>query len=239
MHRYNDQCQVFEEIFDCCAVSFFGDKYAKVSEIKNIFEKALYFVDREVRDQLYMTMDYSNKGLVDYETYTEIMRAWASFSAVDINNDNELDIKELKTLIWAMEGKEPDEKRMQKELKDRDLDFDKLVSRLEFITYLLTPSGEGQGYYDFKIKRMFDQSDINKDGVVDRDEFLEMVSTTIEDLIRENDDDPGLQNELMKNLGEGLFEELDKDGEGTLEWNEFKHFSATLRKRYKLLTAKE
>jgi len=48
-------------------------------------------------------MDYSNKGLVDHETYTGIMRAWASFSAVDINNTNELDANELKTLFWILE----------------------------------------------------------------------------------------------------------------------------------------
>jgi hypothetical protein len=32
------------------------------------------------------------------------MKPWASFSATDINNDNELDISELKTLIWLMDG---------------------------------------------------------------------------------------------------------------------------------------
>ena len=113
---------IFEEIFDCRAINVYGDRYARVSDIKEILDQALYKIDKETLEKLYMVMDYSNKGLVDHETYTEIMRAWASFSAVDINNDNSLDIMELKMLIWAMEGKEPDEQRMQMEMKDRGLD---------------------------------------------------------------------------------------------------------------------
>ena len=59
-----------------------------------------------------MIMDYKNEGVVHKAVYLKIMEAWSSFSATDINNDNELDIGELKTLIWIMEEKEPDEKRV-------------------------------------------------------------------------------------------------------------------------------
>lgn len=77
-----------------------------------ILDKALSFIDKAIRDKLYMIMDYSNRGLVDNETYTGIMRAWASFSAVDINNTNELDANELKTLFWILDDIEPDERRI-------------------------------------------------------------------------------------------------------------------------------
>ena len=40
------------------------------------------------------------------------MKPWASFSATDINNDNELDDQELKILIWLMDDEEPDERRV-------------------------------------------------------------------------------------------------------------------------------
>jgi len=40
------------------------------------------------------------------------MKLWASFSATDINNDNQLDAGELKTLIWLVEEKEPSETRV-------------------------------------------------------------------------------------------------------------------------------
>jgi len=53
-------------------------------------------------------MDYDAHGIVDEQTYTKIMKTWCCFSAVDVNNDNELDIEELGTLIWVVEGNEPD-----------------------------------------------------------------------------------------------------------------------------------
>lgn len=97
-------------------------------------------------------MDYSNKGLVSHETYTGIMRAWASFSAVDINNTNELDANELKTLFWILEDNEPDERRIQQELKLLDEDGGGTVDRLEYISYLMSPPGEGSAYFDLNLK---------------------------------------------------------------------------------------
>ena len=166
-----------------------GDKFAKVSDIQEILDKALHFIDKEIREKLYMIMDYNNKGLVDRETYIEIMRSWSSFSAVDINNDNELDIDELKTLIWVLEDQEPDERRIQQELKLIDEDGGGTVDRLEFISYLMSPAGEGSGYYDFNVKKMFDQFDINKDGFIDKDEFYIILKSTFEDIVREKTKD--------------------------------------------------
>ena len=44
--------------------------------------------------------------------YFTVMKPWASFSATDINNDNELDAGELKTLIWLVDEVEPSEARV-------------------------------------------------------------------------------------------------------------------------------
>ena len=59
-------------------------------------------------------MDYSNKGAINEQEFMTIMKPWASFSATDINNDNELDVQELKTLIWLTDGDEPDTRRVNK-----------------------------------------------------------------------------------------------------------------------------
>ena len=57
-------------------------------------------------------MDYDGKGAISENQFMATMRAWSSFSATDINNDNELDIQELKTLIWLSDGNEPDDRRV-------------------------------------------------------------------------------------------------------------------------------
>jgi len=58
-------------------------------------------------------MDNNNKGAISESQFMATMKAWSSFSATDINNDNELDIQELKTLIWLTDGEEPDDRRVQ------------------------------------------------------------------------------------------------------------------------------
>lgn len=65
--------------------------------------------------------------------YFNVMRPWASFSATDINNDNELDAGELKTLIWLVDEVEPSEARVQRDLKLIDADGSGTIDRLEYI----------------------------------------------------------------------------------------------------------
>jgi len=74
----------------------------------------------------------------EYE-YFAIMKPWASFSATDINNDNELDSGELKTLIWLVDGEEPAEVRVARDLKEMDRDNSGTIDRLEWIEYLASP----------------------------------------------------------------------------------------------------
>lgn len=57
----------------------------------------------------------------------------ACFSATDINNDNELDSGELKNLFWLLEGKEPENARVLKEMKNIDEDGSGSIDRLEWI----------------------------------------------------------------------------------------------------------
>ena len=61
--------------------------------MKIILNKALFFIKPEILEKLYLIMDYNGKGAINEKEFMVIMRPWASFSATDINNDNELDNK--------------------------------------------------------------------------------------------------------------------------------------------------
>ena len=90
----------------------------------------------EIREKLFLILDYQEKGAVsDFEFFT-VMKPWASFSATDINNDNELDSLELKTLIWLIDEEEPTETRVQRDLAAMDGDGSGTIDRLEWIQYL-------------------------------------------------------------------------------------------------------
>jgi hypothetical protein len=69
-------------------------------------------IDSKVQEKLFLLMTYEGNALISQEDFAAIVSPWASFSATDINNDNELDIMELKTLFWLMEAKEPEMMRV-------------------------------------------------------------------------------------------------------------------------------
>lgn len=175
MRRFKEQVDIFEDIFDNISVELMGKEIARVSDIKYIFDASMPYILKEVREKLYMIMDYNNKGAVEKTYYMSIMKAWASFGATDVNNDNELDVDELKTLIWVMEDTEPDEARVRHDMKMIDEDGGGTVDRLEWIGYLVSPDGEGSGYFDLNIKRLFDQFDLNHDGKIDPSEFYQIM----------------------------------------------------------------
>ena len=174
-----------------------------------------------------MIFDYSNTGICHKEEYMHIMKSWASFGATDVNNDNELDIDELKTLIWVMEGREPDEKRVLFDMKQIDEDGSGTVDRLEWISYLVSPAGEGADYFDFTVKKQFDEFDVNKDGMIDRTEFMTIILHSYQDVIAgKKGKDHEMACDLLKELANEIFDELDVSGEGDLDWNEFKTYKS-------------
>lgn len=83
-----------------------------MQELKKELKGALKEIIPSIRERLFVILDYEEKGAVSEAEYFIVMRPWASFSATDINNDNELDAGELKTLIWLVDEKEPSEARV-------------------------------------------------------------------------------------------------------------------------------
>ena len=81
-------------------------------ELKKELKSALTEIQPHIRDRLFIVLDPEDKGAVSEYEYFNVMKPWASFSATDINNDNELDAGELKTLIWLVDEKEPTENRV-------------------------------------------------------------------------------------------------------------------------------
>lgn len=190
-----------------------GEQFAQMSQLKLILNKALFFIKPEILEKLYLIMDYNGKGAVNEKEFMTIMRPWASFSATDINNDNELDVHELKTLIWLMDNEEPDDRRVQKDLKLIDEDGSGTIDRLEWIQYLATPDGEGADFFDFNLKQMFDDNDKDHDGAVNFEEFNNIIKETYKhELMMKSDEGKIMAEEVIKSLAQEIFKELDSDG---------------------------
>ena len=101
------------------------------------------------------------------------------------------------------------------------------MDRLEWISYLVSPAGEGTDYFDFTIKKQFDHFDVNKDGKIDRDEFLTIILNQYNDIIcSKKGKDLEMAKDLLSELAHEIFTEIDESGEGDLDWNEFKYYKS-------------
>lgn len=59
-----------------------------------------------------------------------------SFLATDLNSDHTLQPNELSSLFWLTEGIEPTKSRVERELKEMDIDSSGTISMVEWIKYL-------------------------------------------------------------------------------------------------------
>lgn len=129
-------------------------------------------------------MTYEGNKVIRASNFFQIMLPMACFSATDINNDNELDVMELKNLFWLLDDKEPENARVQKEMKAIDKDGGGSVDRLEWIAYLVSPDPvTGSSYFDFELRNSFMHFDDNADGFINLQEFAAFLKEDVKHLL--------------------------------------------------------
>jgi len=140
-----------------------GTLFAEIEPLKKAMKESMKQVDPSVQEKIFILITYEGQSLISLEDFAAVCSPWAAFSATDINNDNELDIMELKNLFWLMEGKEPEMMRIQAEMSVIDKDGGGTIDRVEFIGYLISPDNKC-GYFDFELRKSFNKYDLNNDG---------------------------------------------------------------------------
>jgi hypothetical protein len=55
--------------------------------------------------------------MISIHAYKEVMRAFAAFDGTDINHDNNISAEEVRFLLYAFEGDDPDELRIYNEMR--------------------------------------------------------------------------------------------------------------------------
>lgn len=107
---------------------------------------------------MFLLFSYEGNILLSEDDFKLIIASWAVFVATDVNQDNELDIHELKTMLWLVEGKEPDAARVASAMKAMDGDGQGTVGILEWVQDLVCPGGEDENdnYFDYELRKKFD-----------------------------------------------------------------------------------
>ena len=183
--------------------------------------------ESEHLEELFYLLDNEGKGAVAEEDFNAIMKPWASFSATDINGDGELDVTELKCLIWLMIDNEPPEYRVQRDMKAIDADGSGYVDRMEWIEYLASPDPEtGKTTYNFKLKKAFDTHDTDKDGFIDLDDLFSLLKDTLCEVSKgKSGSTKKVIEKLTKGLAIDIMNTLDtRENNGKLDWPTFKKY---------------
>mmetsp|Transcript_29591 Transcript_29591/g.39351 ORF Transcript_29591/g.39351 Transcript_29591/m.39351 type:complete len:122 (-) Transcript_29591:671-1036(-) len=112
------------------------------------------------------------------------MRFWASFTANDINGDNQLDLNELRMLMWLINNQKPSKALIEREIYIMDRDGSKTIDRIEWVSYLSAPNVSmfhlgNMDYYDFTMRELFDEIDDNHDGCIDFEELVYYIQTDL------------------------------------------------------------
>ena len=162
---YEQHCAYWNELFTKASVSYFGVRYLEMDTLKALLEAELVEYDIDIRQKLYSIMAYNGEQIIEEKVYQKIMAVWSSFSANDINNDNELDLGEIKMLWWLIEGQKPSNAVLEREMRVMDTDGNGSIDRIEWLAYLVSPkdpNAEALGnkdYFDFELRENFSKAD--------------------------------------------------------------------------------
>ena len=98
--RFEQEQKEWMAFFHSVSVNFCGKRYVEYKLLVDEMEKKLQHIEKPVREKLYYLFDYDGEKIISEKQFAHIMKIWSAFSANDINNDNELDANEVKTLFW-------------------------------------------------------------------------------------------------------------------------------------------
>ena len=133
---------MWADFFTEISVNYCGTRYVEYSLLVEGMEKRLTHIDKEIRTKLYFLFNYEGDSIISEVSFNHIMKIWSAFSANDLNNDNELDAFELKTLFMLFDGKKPTRERLEREKVIMDADGSGTIDRLEWLAYLCSSSLE-------------------------------------------------------------------------------------------------
>lgn len=168
-----------------------------------------------------------NDAKIAKDVFMEIMKAWAAFSATDINNFNFLSINELKILFWLFEGDEPNEFRIKRELAEMDKDRTETIDRMEWMQHLcVEDSKTGHQIFRSSLKKMFDKYDEDKSGSLTVKEVRTMLKDSFSAYLGKVKNEESRFNLMMMidQLAFEIMDELNQDADYSLSWEEFKLF---------------
>ena len=151
---------------------------------------------------------------------------------VDINGDHVLEPCEVKVLLWLIEGNEPTEERVTREMEIMDEDSDGTISLKEWISYVCSIDPvTGNTYFDYELKKKFDKYDTNSSGTIEKPELKALLMDMVSDMYGETESTKKAEfDEIMNVMVGQMMKSMDQNHDSEITWNEFKSHFAMISK---------
>ena len=168
-------------------------------------------------------------NIIKKSSYLEIMKAWAAFTATDVNGDANVDKNELKFLIYAYDGTKPDLFRIEHELKIMDKDNSGQINRDEWLNFLSTdPNNSGKRIFRSNLHTLFSKFDKDGSGSLSKEEIFNLLKENFRSY-RTSAMMKGQQTfenfeGMIEDLAKEIIEDLEHDDHGGISWQEFKNY---------------
>jgi Ca2+-binding EF-hand superfamily protein len=156
---------------------------------------------------------------------------------VDINQDHILEANEVKVLLWLVEGVEPNEERVKREMSIMDKDKNGSISLGEWILYVCSIDPvTGNTYFDYELKKKFDIYDTDSSGTIEKSELKLLLMDMVVEMYGETDKAKKAEfDDIMNVMVAQIVKAMDENGDAVIGWDEFKkHFSKISKSLEKL-----
>lgn len=112
----------WDKVFETASVEYFGKRYVEFDRLRVALDERLQHISETSRQKLYYLISYNGDEIIEQHAFSKIMNVWSTFSANDINNDDELDITEIKMMWWLLDNKKPVNAKLEREIRIMDSD---------------------------------------------------------------------------------------------------------------------
>uniref|UniRef100_A0A7S2HX53 EF-hand domain-containing protein n=1 Tax=Octactis speculum TaxID=3111310 RepID=A0A7S2HX53_9STRA len=177
-------------------------------------------------------------GEVYLDEFSSAVTPWLSFSTMDKNGNGAIDQKELRHLLWVSNGtntREPTPIALRRAFENIDVDGNGHVSRMEWLRYAGEFDPEtGTCKFGSSLRELWNKMDTDNSltiSVSEVDELLtEEIMKTVEEMAVDCPDKL-MKNfkTLARNVASKAVADMDTDGNGTLEWSDFRSTARVLR----------
>lgn len=101
-----------------------------MDQLKQALEECIPDLKSDQMQKLYYIFTYNGDYFIEEKAFERVMNVWATFSASDIDSNHELDIGEIKTMWWLLDGKKPVNAQLEREIRTLDPDGTGKIDRI-------------------------------------------------------------------------------------------------------------